>query len=182
MALGQGPQALLTTLYRSTDCLCRRGAAMKNLAQSASLHAGENNAPSKLGTKHLACVEHPVIGLVLAVMLAGVVLAHSTIPVRGPAVWQERAINNLDSVHAAVRVSAQRLQERLPGVRFRLGELIQDRVTLDPYLLVEYGTERAVLGIWDEDGLISPRCDTLRPSRLYLADTLQGSLSHLSWT
>src|SRR5262249_3435339 len=53
MALGQGPQALLTTLYRSTDCLCRRGAAMKNLAQSASLHAGENNAPLKPGTKHL---------------------------------------------------------------------------------------------------------------------------------
>ena len=53
MALGQGPQALLTTLYRSTDCLCRRGAAVKNLAQSASPHAGENNAPSKPGTKHL---------------------------------------------------------------------------------------------------------------------------------
>ena len=43
----------MTTLYRSTDCLCRRGAAVKNLAQSASLHVGENNAPSKPGTKHL---------------------------------------------------------------------------------------------------------------------------------
>src|SRR5437763_13930755 len=53
VALGHGPQALLTTLYRSTDCLCRSGGAMKNLAQSASLHAGENNAPSKPGTKHL---------------------------------------------------------------------------------------------------------------------------------
>src|SRR5262249_39679761 len=53
MALGQGPQALLTTLYRSTDCLCRRGAAMKNLAQSASPHAGENNAPLKPGTKQV---------------------------------------------------------------------------------------------------------------------------------
>src|SRR5207248_9491035 len=52
-ALGQRSQALLTTLYCSTDCLCRRGAAMKNLAQSASLHAGENNAPSKPGTKHV---------------------------------------------------------------------------------------------------------------------------------
>src|SRR5262249_31850140 len=55
MALGQGPQALLTTLYRSTDCLCRRGAAVKNLAQSASLPAGENNAPSKPGTKQGDC-------------------------------------------------------------------------------------------------------------------------------
>src|SRR5207253_10525413 len=51
--LGQSSQALLTTLYRSTDRLCRGGAAVKNLAQSASLHARENNAPSKPGTKHL---------------------------------------------------------------------------------------------------------------------------------
>jgi hypothetical protein len=43
----------LTTLYRSTDRLCRGGAAVKNLAQSASLHAGENNAPPKPGTKQL---------------------------------------------------------------------------------------------------------------------------------
>ena len=51
MAFGQSSQALLTTLYRSTDRLRRGGAAVKNLAQSASLHAGENNAPSKPGTK-----------------------------------------------------------------------------------------------------------------------------------
>jgi hypothetical protein len=38
----------------STDRLCRRGAAMKNLAHSASRPAGENNAPSKPGIKHLA--------------------------------------------------------------------------------------------------------------------------------
>src|SRR5437762_8731114 len=53
VSFGQSPQALLTTLYRSTDRLCRGGAAVKNLAQSASLHAGENNAPSKPGTKQL---------------------------------------------------------------------------------------------------------------------------------
>jgi hypothetical protein len=40
-------------LYRSTDRLCRRGAAMKNLAHSASLLAGENGAPSEPGIKHL---------------------------------------------------------------------------------------------------------------------------------
>src|SRR6476661_4078075 len=53
VALGQCPQALLTMLYRSTDCLCRRGAAVKNLAHSASFHPMENNTPSKSGTKHL---------------------------------------------------------------------------------------------------------------------------------
>ena len=41
VAFGQRPQALLTMLYRSTDRLCRRGAAVKNLAHSASLHSVE---------------------------------------------------------------------------------------------------------------------------------------------
>ena len=32
------PQALFTILYCSTDCLSRRGAAVKNLSHSASFH------------------------------------------------------------------------------------------------------------------------------------------------
>src|SRR5690242_19107488 len=54
MAPGQSPQALLTMLDRATDRLCRAGAAVKNLAHSASLHAREKIAPSKPGTEHLA--------------------------------------------------------------------------------------------------------------------------------
>src|SRR5579859_5925941 len=54
VALGEAPQALLTMLYRSTDRLCRCGAAVKNLAHSASLHDNEKTAPSKPGIKHLA--------------------------------------------------------------------------------------------------------------------------------
>jgi hypothetical protein len=53
VALRQHPQALLTMLYRSTDCLCRGGAPVENLAHSASLAAGHDNAPSKPGIKHL---------------------------------------------------------------------------------------------------------------------------------
>jgi hypothetical protein len=41
-------------LYRSTDCLCRCGAPMKNLAHSASFESLDKHAPSKPGTKHLA--------------------------------------------------------------------------------------------------------------------------------
>src|SRR5277367_4715197 len=52
-ALRQRPQARLTMLYRSTDCLCRRGAPMKNLAHSASFQSFDKDAPSKPGTKHL---------------------------------------------------------------------------------------------------------------------------------
>src|SRR6516162_7951425 len=53
VAPAKDPQALLTMLYRSTDCLCRGGAAVQNLAHSASLHSREKSAPSKPGIKHL---------------------------------------------------------------------------------------------------------------------------------
>jgi hypothetical protein len=54
IAFRKGSQARLTILYCSTDRLCRGGASMENLAHSASLHSGENDAPSKPGTKHLS--------------------------------------------------------------------------------------------------------------------------------
>jgi hypothetical protein len=40
-------------LDRSTDRLRRRGAAVKNLAHSASLHSSVKSAPSNPGIKHL---------------------------------------------------------------------------------------------------------------------------------
>ena len=53
IAFGQAPQALLTMLYRSTDCRRRCGAAVEKLAHSALFHSSEQNAPSNPGTKHL---------------------------------------------------------------------------------------------------------------------------------
>jgi hypothetical protein len=53
VAAGKRPQALLTILYRSTDRLSRCGAAMKNLAHSASFQPLEKIAPSSPGIKHL---------------------------------------------------------------------------------------------------------------------------------
>ncbi len=44
-------------LYGGQDSLCRRGAAVKNLAHSASFHSCEKIAPSKPGTKHVERVE-----------------------------------------------------------------------------------------------------------------------------
>jgi len=45
-------------LYCSTDCLCRCGAAVKNLSHSASFHCLENNAPSNPGIKHLGYADY----------------------------------------------------------------------------------------------------------------------------
>jgi hypothetical protein len=54
MVLGQHPQALLTMLYRSTDCRYCADAPVKNLSLSASFHCWLNNAPSKAGTKQFS--------------------------------------------------------------------------------------------------------------------------------
>src|ERR1700722_8759195 len=46
-------------LYRSTDCRSRCGAAVENLAHSASFHSREKTAPSKSGIKHLGTRSMP---------------------------------------------------------------------------------------------------------------------------
>ncbi len=51
-AFGQRPRARLTVLDRATDRLRRGGAAVRNLARGASLHAGVKSAPSSPGIKH----------------------------------------------------------------------------------------------------------------------------------
>ena len=108
----------------------------------------------------LFILNNATLGIGLWFFTLAFAIAQSAITVRGPALWRERAIMDLDVVHPAIRAAARRLQKRLPGVSFQLGELTQDRVTLDPYLIAEYGNERAILGIWDGDRLISPHSNT----------------------
>src|ERR1700741_2807523 len=79
ISLGKVPQALLTMLYRSTDRLCRCGAAVKNLSHSASLESGDKGAPSNPGIKqlgypytvayslHVNCIFHQLLGDATAV-------------------------------------------------------------------------------------------------------------------
>ncbi len=76
-------------------------------------------------------------------------------PVKGPAEWRERRINDFSAVPPAIREAAERLESRLPSVGFVVGELFQEKVKLDPYLVAEYGNARVVLGIWDGDKVIA---------------------------
>ncbi len=57
----------LDLLHRSTDSLSRCGAPVKNLAHSESVAAGENNAPSNPGIKHLARAKIALGGRLMAV-------------------------------------------------------------------------------------------------------------------
>ena len=56
-----------------------------------------------VGVLALASPEHPVVGFAAAVILLGAVIAQSVLPVRGPAFWRERTINDLGPVHPLLR-------------------------------------------------------------------------------
>jgi hypothetical protein len=107
------------------------------------------------GSFAVGLLQQPGIGVALGFTVLTLAMMQSGISVRGPALWTKRAITDVTPVHPVIRESALRLQEKLPGVKFKLGELIQDRVTLDPYLIAEYNGERAILGIWDGEKLIA---------------------------
>ena len=58
-------------------------------------------------------------------------------------------------VPPSIAAPARLLLRDLPGATLTLGELVQDAVVLDPYLLLEYQGERICLGIWDDDLVIA---------------------------
>ena len=77
------------------------------------------------------------------------------LPVKGPARWREREVPSLWEAPAVIRERAEKLQHCHPGIGFVIGELYQEQVRLDPYLLAEYGNAQVVLGIWDGGEVIA---------------------------
>ncbi|HSU07326.1 MAG TPA: hypothetical protein VLI93_17315 [Acetobacteraceae bacterium] len=100
------------------------------------------------------------VSVILAGMLpalAGIVLASRK--VRGEAYWVEKRLLERElataKIPALVRGIAHAAKREFPPARLILGELRQDTVVLDPYLIAEYGDDRIVLGIWDGDQVIA---------------------------
>ena len=79
--------------------------------------------------------------------------------VRAGASWQERdvPVDDLDllGVPAEVAATARALHRDLPGSALILGELIEEAVVLDPYLILACDNEMASLGIWDDQRVIA---------------------------
>lgn len=94
-------------------------------------------------------------GFVAGLAMFGLGSSALFFPVKGPARWRERDTEDLRDVPEVIRNTAERLQRRLPGVGFVVGELYQEQIRLDPYLVAEYGNARVVLGIWDGDQVIA---------------------------
>ena len=78
---------------------------------------------------------------------------------RAGAQWQERTVlpGELDRIGVPdqVAVTACTLARDLPDAELILGELIEDAVVLDPYLIVQCNDQVACLGIWDDWGVIA---------------------------
>jgi hypothetical protein len=79
--------------------------------------------------------------------------------VRAGAHWQERNVPLEDlgglGVPEDIASTASRLHRDVPGSELVLGELIQQEVVLDPYLILVCDTEMVCLGIWDDAGVIA---------------------------
>ena len=72
--------------------------------------------------------------------------------------WEERYIRVDMLAGLGVPPSIARLARDLhyeTGSALILGELVQEEVVLDPYLLLECGGQRICLGIWDEQRIIT---------------------------
>ncbi len=73
--------------------------------------------------------------------------------------WEERHVTAeaLPDLGTPRRIAslARDLQDRIPGSVLILGELVQQEVVLDPYLLLACDGERVCLGIWDDRRIIA---------------------------
>jgi hypothetical protein len=91
--------------------------------------------------------------------------------VRAGAHWEERWIHvnwlqRLD-VPEPIAALARDLSREVPGSTLTLGELVQEEVVLDPYLIIECGAERVCLGIWEDGRIVA--CAEMPPGLSDLA-------------
>lgn len=126
-------------LVGSVGCMAASGGLTRGIATDASLQAW---------TPTLIWLGSFVLLIVFGVFR-----------VRAGAVWQQRNVpaEDLDrlGVPQAIAATARTLNRDLPGSELVLGELIQQQVVLDPYLILTCNDEMACLGIWDDQRVVA---------------------------
>lgn len=96
--------------------------------------------------------------LLLGVLLLGMILVVGSlfspeIKATGPAMWEE----TFGPVHDAPRVITQlahQINILVPGSIIVTGKLMQNKVMLDPYMVVRHHGNEIVIGIWDGKRII----------------------------
>ena len=91
--------------------------------------------------------------LVAALIVSGILRVHAG------SHWEERwvPIDRLETLGVPEPIAAMAcsIHRKVPGSTVILGELVQELVVLDPYLLLVRGEERVCLGLWDDTGIIA---------------------------
>jgi hypothetical protein len=95
-----------------------------------------------------------ITGWLTVVTLAMLVLSFQHVKLKGPAKWVERHHDRQFIPDPIWQVTREAFRH-VPCSHLIIGELIQDRVLLDPYLILCVGSERACLGIWDGETVIA---------------------------
>ena len=112
-------------------------------------------------TQRMMLADSPVSGwLTLAWMgVIAMLIGAGVFRVRAGSHWEERwvPVEWLAGlgVPEPIAALARDLQRHVPGTAVILGELKQEHVVLDPYLLIERDGEQVCLGIWDGDEVIA---------------------------
>jgi len=98
------------------------------------------------------------LGIILMSGFAGLILS-DRLRLRAGSHWEERWLPadwlESSAVPEPIAVTARLLQNDLPGSTLIVGELVQESVVVDPYLLLDYDGQQVCLGIWDESGVIA---------------------------
>ncbi|HEY1932289.1 MAG TPA: hypothetical protein VGG99_09780 [Acetobacteraceae bacterium] len=93
------------------------------------------------------------MGVIMLLLGAGV------FRVRAGSHWEERWVPAVWlkglGVPEPIAILARDLNRHIPGSALILGELVEEHVVLDPYLVLERDGERVCLGIWDDGGIIA---------------------------
>ena len=133
-------QALLpVALLGSVGCMAASGGLAQRMAVSGS---------------PLSCwLTLAWMGVILLLLGAGV------FRVRAGSHWEERWVPAgwLDDLEVPdpIAALARDMHRSVPGSVLILGELVEEHVVLDPYLLLERDGERVCLGIWDNGRIVA---------------------------
>lgn len=108
-------------------------------------------APWWTGVVALAgCMTMAAVMTAATHILISMYLSGAGVKLKTQAFWQEKTAF-LPAVPDDIRVLARKIDAHMQGATFRIGELIQNEIVIDPYLLVQYKDETACIGIWDID-------------------------------
>lgn len=98
----------------------------------------------------IGCVVMGAVLTAVTFMIISIGFNATGTKVKTQAYWKEGDAF-LPALPREIRAVARQISTHMPAATFRVGELIQNEVVIDPYLLVRFKGETACIGIWDFD-------------------------------